>query len=314
MARGSDNVKIIYGTARSNPQTWYFQGTPDSRLKLGGNKGSFTKNSDGSYTLSQNDRVFLAIETNDNSGVVGTDQSTSSARGFMRNYHDWKNIEAHAYFFVEPDNPFDSAITFGAHGGNPESTFNNICIGTGYQAQFYKSGKNRFGKAIHYPSGHYYQDFKSNILDIGGRWIGFKIVIIVVSPGKVKLETYVDEGNVTNNWLPLNSYTDTGGWGGQGGDEDTLTSLVNVCGGKTDQVMDMGGPVVWWKWDNFPSGVRIKNLAVREINPAASYNDPTVQKASGVGSQKPAFGEQPIIDSPFYPDSQNFATEDRPGT
>jgi hypothetical protein len=279
-------------------------------MKIGGNKGTFTKNTDGSYTLSQNDKVLLAIETNESSGVVGTNQATSSARGFMRNMRDWKNIEAHFYVYVEPDNPFDSAFIIGAHGGNPESTQNNKCIGTSYQAQIYKSGKVRYGKAMYYPSGHVYTDFKNVLTDLAGRWIGIKFVIIVVEPGKVKLETYVDEGDLTNNWLPIDSYTDVGGWGGQGISPDTTT---NVCGGKTDQVLDFGGPIVFFKWDNFPSGVRIKNIGIREINPAASYNDPVVRKLSGVGSQRPRWGEQPENDSPFYADSSNFAIEDRTG-
>lgn len=283
-------------------------------MKIGGKGGTFTQNSDGSYSLSQNSQVFIAIESADIGGVTGINQLTNSARGFMRNPRDWKNVEAHLYVYVEPGNETDDCFTIGCHGGNPETTANNKCLGVGYQASFFKSGRTRFAKCLWYPGGHLYTDLVSRTNDITDRWIGFKFQCIVIAPGKVILRTYMDDGNVTNNWKPINSLVDAGGWGGQGSTFDQTQTVKNVCGGLTDQVLDQGGPVVFFKWNNFPQGVRVKNLAVREIVPKQSVNDHAIQKGSGFGSQRPKYGVQPMLDSQFYGDSANFATTDRSGT
>lgn len=310
---GPDGVKYIVESSKSNAQSWYFQGVQDARMKIGGNRGSFSQNLDGSYSLSQNTKVFLAIESADIGGVTGTDQLINSARGFMRNPRDWKSIESHIYFYIEPGNETDDCITIGCHGGNPETTYNNRCVGVGYQASFFKSGKTRFAKVLHYPGGHLYTDLVSRTDDVTARWIGFKFQCIVLSEGKVILRTFMDDGNITNNWQPINHYIDAGGWGGQGTTDEPELMVKNVCGGYTDQVLDHGGPVVFFKWNNFPLGLRIKNLAVREIVSKQSYNDHAIQPGSGLGSQRPRWGVQPENDSQFYPFSQNFATEDRSG-
>ena len=310
MARGPDGIKIIYGSNRSNAQSWYFQGSQDARMKIGASRGIFSKNMDGSYSLSQNSDVYLAIETNDKSGVIGTDQKTASARGFMRNPRDWKNIEVHGYFFADPASSPDAVITISCHGGDPYSTYNNRCLGIGYQFSVFKSGSARFGKALWYPTGHLYTTPKSILTDLGGRWIGFKLVCIVLGPGKVKLETFVDEGNITNNWKPLDTITDSGGWGGQGLSLDPEEATSNVCNGSTDHILDMGGPIVSFAWSGFSAGMKIKNLAIREITAKASYTDLAVRRPSVFGSQNPKYGIQPQNDSQFYPDSENFQTED----
>ena len=83
--KGADGIKQIIESSKSNPQSWIFQGVQDARMKIGGDRGSFSKNADGSYSLSQNDRVFLAIESADIGGLSGLNQLVNSARGFMRN-------------------------------------------------------------------------------------------------------------------------------------------------------------------------------------------------------------------------------------
>lgn len=323
MPKGPDQIKMIYGTNKANPQSWYFQGVQDQRMKIylqggvaaGGAGGSlFSQNVDGSYSLSQNNQVYLAIETNDKSGTIGLNQQQSSARGFMRNIRDWTNIESHFYAYVDPANTIDGSFTVSCHGGNPYSTLQNICVGVGYSFTVFKSGICRFGKALSYPSGFLYTDFKNLLTDLAGRWIGIKFVCIVLGPGKVKLEAYVDEGNLTNNWILIDSIVDSGGWGGRGLSLDPEEAAPNACGGTTDQVLDMGGPIVSFAWRDFDSLVNVKNFGIREINPKASYTDPGVQEGSGEGSLHPRFGVQPERDSQFYPDSENFATEDREGT
>ena len=313
--KGADGIKQIIESSKSNPQSWIFQGVQDARMKIGGDRGSFSKNADGSYSLSQNDRVFLAIESADIGGLSGLNQLVNSARGFMRNPRDWKNIEAHIYFYVEPENETDDCIVIGCHGGNPESTYNNKCVGVSYQAHFFKSGKTRFAKCLYYPDGHLYTDLISRTNDVAGRWIGFKFQCIVIAENKVILRTYMDDGNVTNNWQLINHMVDAGGWGGRDSTDEISLQVRNICGGTADQVLDHGGPVVFFKWQNFGSGLRVKNLAVREIVPRQSFNDHAIQKGSGFGSQRPRYGVQPENDSPFYGvNTENFATTDRAGT
>ena len=315
MAKGPDGIKILYESNRDNPQSWYFQGEVDSRMKLRAGGGSIIQNSDGSFALSQNSDVYIAIETNDKSGIISRNQLVSSSKGFMRNIRDWRSTEQHCYFLVDAvtNTSPDSVITFSSHIADPYASQPNRCLGQGYHFQLFKDGSTRFAKSLWYPSGYLYTDKKTPLTDIGGRWIGIKFMTVVVQPGKVKLEVYVDEGDVTNNWKRLDTYTDSGGWGGQGLSLDVEDRTYNACGGTSDQVLDMGAPNVVFAWRDFAT-LSFKNMAVREIGPKASITDLPVQKASGFGSQKLKFGVQPMNDSQFYPDSENFATEDREGT
>lgn len=311
MAKGPDNVKILYETNKDNPQSWYFQGELDARMKLRKLGGSIVTNPDGSFSLTQNDDVYLSIDTNDKGGVISRNQLVSSAKGFMRNIRDWRSTEQTIYFLVDPANTSpDSVLTLSTHIADPYASRPNMCLGQGYHFQLYKDGRTRFAKSLWFPSGYLYTPTKSSITDLANRWIGIKLVCVVVKPGNVKLEVYVDEGNLTNNWQLLDTITDSGGWGGQGLSLDAEQLTYNACGGTSDQVLDMGAPNVVFAWFGFGGGFSFKNLAVREIGPKASITDLPVQRASGFGSQKVKFGVQPMNDTQFYPDSENFQTED----
>jgi hypothetical protein len=122
--------------------------------------------------------------------------------------------------------------------------------------------------------GYTYQPEKSVTEDIVGRWIGLKFICVSLAKNRVKLLIYIDEGNVTNNWMPVNSFVDSGGW--------SIGS--NGFGGDPDQVLDYGGPIVFFKWRGM--GVtRVKKLAVREVVNKQSLNDPITEQGSGFGSQ-----------------------------
>src|ERR1044072_4221549 len=105
MARGPDSIKILYESNRDNPQSWYFQGEVDSRMKIRAGGGVILpQNPDGSYCQSQNQDVYIAIETNDKGGIISKNQLVSSAKGFMRNNRDWRSTEMHGYFLVDTSN------------------------------------------------------------------------------------------------------------------------------------------------------------------------------------------------------------------
>lgn len=279
MTNGPDGVKIIFETNKARPQSWYFQGTHEARFKVGAevnprkHMGDWILNSDGSYSLLDNSDVFAQVETIDTSGIIGVDQATNSAKGYMRNARDWNNIEAHGYFFLESLGANTPAIfSIGCHGG--PRVINKKGQGTAYEAQLFKSGETRFAKCLWWPMGYTYQPSKSVTTDIIGRWIGFKFICISLAKNRVKLLIYIDEGNVTNNWMLVNSFVDSGGW--------AIGS--NGFGGEPDQVLDYGGPIVFFKWRGMDI-TRVKNLAVREVVNKQSANDPVTEQGSGLGSQ-----------------------------
>jgi hypothetical protein len=80
---------------------------------------------------------------------------------------------------------------------------------------------------------------------IMGKWAGFKTA--------VKMEIWVDP-NADGNWVNVNNFVHSGGWGKDGGE----------CGGAPDQIISWGGPIVTYRWDNSPD-VDIKDFSVREI-------------------------------------------------
>lgn len=87
--------------------------------------------------------------------------------------------------------------------------------------------------------------------------MGFKTVMYNFPlDGKtaVKMESYVDHNN-DNHWQKVYDRVDKGGWGSDGGE----------CKGTPDQIIDWGGPVAAFRWDNADRD--IKNFSVREIVP-----------------------------------------------
>lgn len=69
----------------------------------------------------------------------------------------------------------------------------------------------------------------------------------------VKMEIWVDT-NGNGNWVKVNEFVDSGGWGNAGAE----------CGDSPDQIITWGGPIVTYRWDNSPD-VDIKDFSVREI-------------------------------------------------
>ena len=209
------------------------------------------RNSDGSYSLSQNDNVNISILTSNVSGSVNLNHSEDSSNGFMQNVTDWRNIEAHFYIYLEQKGD-ESPFKISGHGGARLS--DQACAGCAYEGSLTPAGQSQFMKAQWYPSGYAMRSPKSVTGSIVGRWVGMKLVIITQAKRNVRMELWIDEGNVTNNWRMVDCTVDTGGWGNQG----------TSCGGVADQVLDFGGPIVHFKW-NHQTKVKVKCLSVREI-------------------------------------------------
>jgi hypothetical protein len=68
---------------------------------------------------------------------------------------------------------------------------------------------------------------------------------------------YVDDGDVTNNWVKWVDVVDHGQWSNADGS-------VNPCGGDRNQLITWGGPVATFRWDTW-ANVDLKFLSVREI-------------------------------------------------
>jgi hypothetical protein len=66
---------------------------------------------------------------------------------------------------------------------------------------------------------------------------------------EISVDPY-DDGN----WVNVNNFVDSGGWGKEGGE----------CGGSRDQINTRASPIITYRWDNSPD-VDIKDFSVREI-------------------------------------------------
>jgi hypothetical protein len=96
------------------------------------------------------------------------------------------------------------------------------------------------------------QVIKHGFGDLKDHWFRFKTVVYNLPTGYVKLENWLDPSD-NNSWTKIGQYIDQGGWGKNG----------TKCGGKPDQIITWGSPMVTFRWDNI--SVDFKNLSVREI-------------------------------------------------
>jgi len=85
-------------------------------------------------------------------------------------------------------------------------------------------------------------------------WFRFKTIFYNLPTGHVKLENWLDPLD-NNNWTKIGQYIDQGGWGKNG----------TKCGGKSDEIITWGSPMVTFRWDNI--SIDFRNLSVREIEP-----------------------------------------------
>jgi hypothetical protein len=121
---------------------------------------------------------------------------------------EWKNTEMTAYFRVlEGDDQF---TMIARHG--PSYHDEGGCLAWGYYGMTAVDGNVYFKKKLwHYDDGYTRRlaqiDALANLLN---DWIGMKFVVYDLPNGDVKLELWIDEGDMANNWRKVTELVDDG--------------------------------------------------------------------------------------------------------
>ena len=163
----------------------------------------------------------------------------------------WKNEEITGYFRVL--NGDDQVTMIARHG--PSYHDNGGCDAYGYYGMTAVDGNVFFKKKLYHFDGGYTKRLAQiqaldSILD---KWIGMKFVVYDLPNGDVKLELWIDEGDMTNNWKKEAELVDDGGLNVEGGDD---------CGVQSNHIIK-DGTRSSFRVDN--SSFDFKKLSVREI-------------------------------------------------
>ncbi|MDQ4074011.1 MAG: carbohydrate-binding protein, partial [Thermoproteota archaeon] len=220
-------------------------------------KLTLKKNSDGSWKVTSS-KVRMNVFTSEGykqNSIKTYNQKSMATQTYMQSPSDWKNMEITGYVKIN-SGASDLDLTWYGRGG--KHTGDVPCEGTAYKGSLYKDGRTRVAKEQWHPGGYAFAPTQKPISSIEGKWIGFKSIQYnteVNGQPAVKIENWVDELN-NGSWKKIYGYTDSGGFGNEGG----------RCGGSSDQIISWGGPIVTFRWDG-TSNIDIKNLSVREITP-----------------------------------------------
>ena len=252
-------IRKLYDT-KAGGEEWYMNmvsPTSDSRFDP---KNTITKNADGSWKMKATQvRMNVFTSTGYSQSKIATlDQGQLEAKGYMQAPNDWKNVETTMYVKTNSAPSEDNYAPYGRGGkhtgdGSPEG-----CEGTSLKGDVFFSGKVRFAKEQWHVS-YVFTDELSPTTSIKGKWIGIKYIMynfnLPSGQTAVKMELWLDVNN-NGNFVKVDETTDSGGWGREG----------QECGGKPDQIITWGGPIVTFRWDT-ANDVDFKNLSVREIQP-----------------------------------------------
>ena len=252
-------IRKLYST-KPGGEEWYMNmvsPTSDSRFDP---KNTITKNADGSWKMKATQvRMNVFTSTGYSQSKIATlDQGQLEAKGYMQAPNDWKNVETTMYVKTNSAPSEDNYAPYGRGGkhtgdGSPEG-----CEGTSLKGDVFFSGKVRFAKEQWHVS-YVFTDELSPTTSIKGKWIGIKYITynfnLPSGQTAVKMELWLDVKN-DGNFVKVDETTDSGGWGREG----------QECGGKPDQIITWGGPIVTFRWDT-ANDVDFKNLSVREIQP-----------------------------------------------
>jgi PKD repeat protein len=231
-------IEQIYETASGGP-TWYIQEQEDPT-------------SDGNFYYGMYRGTTVDYRGN---GVWRVDARSGTQEHGIRMHVDspsgqWKNTEMTAYFRVlEGDDQF---TMIARHG--PSYHDEGGCLAYGYYGMTAVDGNVYFKKKLwHYDDGYTRRlaqiDALSNILN---DWIGMKFVVYDLENGDVKLELWIDEGDMTNNWRKVTELVDDGDIHVEGED----------CGTPSNHVIREGTRASFRVDDSL---FDFKKLSVREI-------------------------------------------------
>jgi hypothetical protein len=211
---GNDRFGIeqIYETAGGGP-TWYIQEQEDPT-----SDGNFYYGMYRGTTVDYRDNGVWRVDARSGTQAHGIRMHVDSPSG------EWKNTEMTAYFRVIDGN--DQFTMIARHG--PSYHGNEGCEAYGYYGMTAVDGNVFFKKKLwHYDDGYTRRLAQIDALDnILNDWIGMKFVVYDLENGDVKLELWIDEGDMTNNWRKVTELVDDGGLHVEGEDCGTESNTI----------------------------------------------------------------------------------------
>ena len=233
------SIKELYPTAANGP-TWYILEQKDPTTD-----GHFYYGMYRTTTISYLGSGVWEVHAESGTQKHGIRMHVDSPTG------KWKNTEMTGYFKVTTGN--DQVTMIARHG--PSYHANGGCDAYGYYALTAVNGEVYFKKKLYHFNGGYTERVAqvqalNNIL---GKWIGMKFVVYDLNDGSVKLELWIDNGDMTNNWKKETELVDHGQLTVQGGSD---------CGRPGNYIIPEGTRVSY-RVDN--SVFDFKKLSVREI-------------------------------------------------
>jgi hypothetical protein len=238
---GTDRFGVdeIYSTAGDGP-SWYIREQQDPTAD-----GNFYYGMYEGTTIEYQDNGIWEVDARSGTPEHGIRMHVDSPNGV------WKNTEITGYFNVHTG---DDQITMIARHG-PSYHDNGGCDAYGYYGMTAVDGNVFFKKKLyHFNDGYTQRVAEVDALEsILNEWIGMKFVVYDLADGAVKLELWIDEGDMTNNWRKVTELVDEGGLSVEGGAD---------CGRQSDHIIEEGTRVSY-RVDN--SLFEFKKLSVREI-------------------------------------------------
>ncbi|MDP8887819.1 MAG: PKD domain-containing protein, partial [Thermoproteota archaeon] len=189
-------IEQLYQTASGGP-TWYISEqedpTSDGHLYYGMYRGT---------TVDYSGNGVWRVDARSGTQEHGIRMHVDSPSG------EWKNTEMTGYFRVLDGN--DQFTMIARHG--PSYHDDGGCLAWGYYGMTAVDGNVYFKKKLwHYDDGYTRRlaqvDALANLLN---DWIGMKFVVYDLPNGDVKLELWIDEGDMTNNWRKVTELVDDG--------------------------------------------------------------------------------------------------------
>jgi hypothetical protein len=254
-----DGVLQIYPTKLGGDE-WFLKMEDPAADDRFDPKVTITKNPDGTWKA-KSTKIRMNVFTDagyDQNQITTYNQSELAVKGYMQSPGDWKNVEITGYVKVNSHSRDDN-FSWYARGGKHSGS--EGCEGTAYKGNLFYTGRVRFAKEQWHSGGYSFSQMISVTEPIKDRWVGFKFIVYNVlvqdetgqNVTAARMESWIDK-NDNGNWTKVNDRLDAGGWGDEG---------VH-CGGDQDQIINWGGPIATFRWDN-ASDVDFKNFSVREI-------------------------------------------------
>jgi hypothetical protein len=231
-------IEQIYETASGGP-TWYIKQqedpTSDGHFYYGMYRGT---------TIDYSGNGVWRVNARSGTEEHGIRMHVDSPSG------KWKNTEMTGYFRVIQGN--DQITMIARHG--PSYHDEEGCLAYGYYGMTAVDGNVYFKKKLwHYDDGYTRRLAQIDALDnLLNDWIGMKFVVYDLENGDVKLELWIDEGDMTNNWRKVTELVDDGDVHVEGED----------CGTPSNRIIKEGTRASFRVDDSL---FDFKKLSVREI-------------------------------------------------